>query len=76
MKINFWQIIGILLVIGGAIAYQTTKAKVAMIGNLIPINNPIRVAEEIALLDIMCGGRCANSSITGQRNTRWRSKTS
>jgi alkanesulfonate monooxygenase SsuD/methylene tetrahydromethanopterin reductase-like flavin-dependent oxidoreductase (luciferase family) len=52
-------------IIGGAIAYQTSKAKVAMIGNLIPINNPIRVAEEYAMLDCMTGGRLIAGMMRG-----------
>lgn len=43
--------------IGGALAYRTRRARIAMIGNLVPLNNPIRVAEEYAMLDCMTGGR-------------------
>jgi alkanesulfonate monooxygenase SsuD/methylene tetrahydromethanopterin reductase-like flavin-dependent oxidoreductase (luciferase family) len=44
-------------IIGGALAYRTSRARIAMIGNIIPINNPVRVAEEYAMLDCMSGGR-------------------
>jgi alkanesulfonate monooxygenase SsuD/methylene tetrahydromethanopterin reductase-like flavin-dependent oxidoreductase (luciferase family) len=44
-------------VIGGALAYNTKNIKLAMIGNLLPLNNPIRVAEEYAMLDCISGGR-------------------
>jgi len=30
--------------IGGALAYPTKRVKIAMIGNLVPLNNPIRTA--------------------------------
>lgn len=52
-------------IIGGALAYQTSKAKIAMIGNLVPINNPIRVAEEYAMLDCMTGGRLIAGMMRG-----------
>ena len=52
-------------IIGGALAYQTSKAKIAMIGNLVPINNPIRVAEEYAMLDCMTGGRLVAGMMRG-----------
>ena len=44
-------------VIGGALAYSTRRIKIAMMGNLVPLNNPVRVAEEYAMLDCMSGGR-------------------
>jgi alkanesulfonate monooxygenase SsuD/methylene tetrahydromethanopterin reductase-like flavin-dependent oxidoreductase (luciferase family) len=44
-------------IIGGALAYRTRRASIALCGNLIPLNNPIRVAEEYAMLDCMTGGR-------------------
>jgi alkanesulfonate monooxygenase SsuD/methylene tetrahydromethanopterin reductase-like flavin-dependent oxidoreductase (luciferase family) len=44
-------------VIGGALVYRTKKASLAMFGNLVPLLNPIRVAEEYAMLDVMSGGR-------------------
>ncbi len=43
--------------IGGALAYNTKKIRIAMVGNLVPLNNPIRVAEEYAMLDCISGGR-------------------
>ncbi|MFZ0838534.1 MAG: LLM class flavin-dependent oxidoreductase, partial [Xanthobacteraceae bacterium] len=43
--------------IGSIVAHRTTRAKVAILGNLIPLLNPIRVAEEYAMLDVMSGGR-------------------
>ena len=43
--------------VGAALAYRTSRAKIAMVGNLTPLNNPIRVAEEYAMLDCMSGGR-------------------
>jgi alkanesulfonate monooxygenase SsuD/methylene tetrahydromethanopterin reductase-like flavin-dependent oxidoreductase (luciferase family) len=44
-------------VIGGALAYPTKHVRIAMMGNLVPLNNPLRIAEEYAMLDCMSGGR-------------------
>ena len=52
-------------VIGGAIVYATRNAKIAMMGNLLPLNNPIRIAEEYAMLDCMSGGRLVAGLIRG-----------
>src|SRR5207249_4151965 len=43
--------------IGAALVYPTSKIRIAMMGNLVPLNNPIRIAEEYAMLDCMSGGR-------------------
>ena len=42
---------------GAALAHRTTSSRLAMVGNLVPMLNPIRVAEEYAMLDVMSGGR-------------------
>jgi alkanesulfonate monooxygenase SsuD/methylene tetrahydromethanopterin reductase-like flavin-dependent oxidoreductase (luciferase family) len=36
-----------------------------MLGNLIPLLNPIRVAEEYAMIDVMSGGRLIAGMIRG-----------
>jgi len=43
--------------IGAILARETKTIKLAMVGNLLPLSNPIRVAEEYAMLDVMSGGR-------------------
>ena len=43
--------------IGAILANRTKKAGIAMCGNLVPLLNPIRVAEEYAMLDVLSGGR-------------------
>jgi alkanesulfonate monooxygenase SsuD/methylene tetrahydromethanopterin reductase-like flavin-dependent oxidoreductase (luciferase family) len=43
--------------IGAVLAHRTSRVKIAMTGNLVPLLNPIRVAEEYAMLDVMSGGR-------------------
>ena len=51
--------------IGGALAYSTRRSKIAITGNLVPLNNPIRVAEEYAMLDCMSGGRLVAGLMRG-----------
>ncbi len=43
--------------IGAALVARTKKIKLGMLGNLVPLLNPVRVAEEYAMLDTMSGGR-------------------
>ena len=51
--------------IAGALARQTEKAKIAIVGNLLPLLNPIRVAEEYAMIDVMSGGRLVAGFLRG-----------
>jgi alkanesulfonate monooxygenase SsuD/methylene tetrahydromethanopterin reductase-like flavin-dependent oxidoreductase (luciferase family) len=43
--------------IAASIAARTRHAKIAVLGNPLPILNPLRVAEEYAMLDLISGGR-------------------
>ncbi|OIQ68677.1 alkanal monooxygenase alpha chain [mine drainage metagenome] len=43
--------------IGAALARLTHKAMICILGNPLPLLNPIRVAEEYAMIDILSGGR-------------------
>jgi alkanesulfonate monooxygenase SsuD/methylene tetrahydromethanopterin reductase-like flavin-dependent oxidoreductase (luciferase family) len=51
--------------IAAALAQRTKSIKIAVLGNLIPLLNPIRVAEEYAMLDVMSGGRLIAGMIRG-----------
>src|SRR5258707_11840260 len=45
---------------------RTSKAKIAVIGNALPLYNPpLRVAEEFAMLDVMSGGRLVAGMVIG-----------
>src|SRR4029450_13677072 len=45
-------------VIAGALTQRTSRARMAVIGNALPLYNPpLRVAEEFAMLDVMSNGR-------------------
>ena len=43
----------------------TKRVKIAMLGNVISINDPIRMAEEIAMLDCYSGGRIISGFVRG-----------
>lgn len=47
------------------LAMQTKKAKIAVVGNLLPLLNPVRVAEEYAMIDVMSGGRLIAGFLRG-----------
>ena len=51
--------------IGSVLAQRTKTIGLAMLGNLIPLLNPIRVAEEYAMIDVMSGGRLIAGMIRG-----------
>jgi alkanesulfonate monooxygenase SsuD/methylene tetrahydromethanopterin reductase-like flavin-dependent oxidoreductase (luciferase family) len=45
-------------IIAAALAHGTKRGKIVVLGNLLPLHmNPLRVAEEYAMLDNMCDGR-------------------
>jgi alkanesulfonate monooxygenase SsuD/methylene tetrahydromethanopterin reductase-like flavin-dependent oxidoreductase (luciferase family) len=45
------------LVWAGALTQVVKRAKIALLGPILPINNPVRVAEEVAMIDCLSGGR-------------------
>ena len=52
------------------IGMQTRRLRVGQLGIVLPANNPIRVAEDIAMLDHMTGGR-ANAGFARGYQRRW-----
>jgi alkanesulfonate monooxygenase SsuD/methylene tetrahydromethanopterin reductase-like flavin-dependent oxidoreductase (luciferase family) len=54
--------------IGAALTQRTRRIRIAMLGALLPLNNPVRVAEEYAMLDVMSGGRLIAGLIRGIPN--------
>ena len=49
---------------GGILARTTAKAKILMLGNMLPTSdNPVRLAEEIAMLDVISGGRIVSGFV-------------
>jgi alkanesulfonate monooxygenase SsuD/methylene tetrahydromethanopterin reductase-like flavin-dependent oxidoreductase (luciferase family) len=53
-------------IIAAMIAMRTKRIKIAVVGNALPLYNPpTRVAEEIAMLDCISGGRMISGQVIG-----------
>ena len=53
-------------IMASALIDRTTNAKIAILGNGIALrDNPLRVAEEVAMLDVMSGGRVLSGFVRG-----------
>jgi len=49
-----------------AMATHTTNAKIMLMGNCLPLHgHPVRVAEELAMIDVLSGGRLVSGFIRG-----------
>lgn len=51
-----------------ALSQVTRRAKIALLGPLVPLVNPVRLAEEIAMLDQLSGGRVVVLFLRGTPN--------
>jgi alkanesulfonate monooxygenase SsuD/methylene tetrahydromethanopterin reductase-like flavin-dependent oxidoreductase (luciferase family) len=52
--------------IASILARQTTRCKIAVVGNALPLYNPpLRVAEEFAMIDVISGGRLIAGMVVG-----------
>src|SRR3954447_5557887 len=56
------------MVMAGALSQRVKQAKIALLGVNIPITNPLRVAEEFAMLDTLTGGRVVAGMLRGTTN--------
>ena len=56
------------MVMAGALCQVVRRAKIAVLGPTIPILNPVRVAEEFAMIDTMSGGRLIAGMMRGTPN--------
>jgi alkanesulfonate monooxygenase SsuD/methylene tetrahydromethanopterin reductase-like flavin-dependent oxidoreductase (luciferase family) len=56
------------MVMAGALTQRIKRARIALLGANIPIQNPVRVAEEFAMLDTMSGGRVIAGMLRGTPN--------
>ena len=56
------------MVMAGALSQLVRRAKIAVLGPTLPILNPVRVAEEFAMLDTMSGGRLIAGMMRGTPN--------
>ncbi len=49
-----------------ALARRTSRAKIAILGNALPLrDHPLRIAEEVAMLDVITGGRIIAGHVRG-----------
>jgi len=55
-----------------AAAQRTHRLKLLIYGNLLPIHNPLRLAEELAMLDCISGGRIISGFARGTPASMWR----
>lgn len=55
-------------VMAGALAQVTSRAKIALLGPLVPLSNPVRLAEELAMVDMLSGGRLIVLFLRGTPN--------
>ncbi len=56
------------IVLAAAASQRTKNVKLAVLGPLMPLTNPVRVAEEIAMLDSISGGRAVVLPLRGTPN--------
>lgn len=56
------------MIFAGALSQVVHRAKIAVLGPTLPILNPVRVAEEFAMLDTMTGGRIIAGMMRGTPN--------
>jgi len=56
------------IVIAAAASQRTKNVRIALLGPLVPLTNPVRVAEEIAMLDSINGGRTVTLFLRGTPN--------
>jgi alkanesulfonate monooxygenase SsuD/methylene tetrahydromethanopterin reductase-like flavin-dependent oxidoreductase (luciferase family) len=56
------------IVLAAAMAQATSRVKIALLGPLVPLINPVRAAEEIAMLDAISHGRVVVLFLRGTPN--------
>ncbi len=56
------------IVMASAASQRTKNVRIAVLGPLMPLTNPVRVAEEIAMLDSISGGRAVVLPLRGTPN--------
>jgi alkanesulfonate monooxygenase SsuD/methylene tetrahydromethanopterin reductase-like flavin-dependent oxidoreductase (luciferase family) len=56
------------MILAGALTQRVKRATIALLGANLPILNPLRVAEEFAMLDTLTGGRVIAGLLRGTSN--------
>jgi alkanesulfonate monooxygenase SsuD/methylene tetrahydromethanopterin reductase-like flavin-dependent oxidoreductase (luciferase family) len=59
------------LVLGGAVAGRTTRIGMSVAALQVPLHDPLRLAEDIAVLDLASGGRLSIVAGTGYRREEY-----
>jgi len=55
-----------------AVATHTSNAKIVVLGNCLPMHgHPVRLAEELAMIDVLSGGRLVSGFIRGGGREYW-----
>ena len=62
---SYWCMKPSVNVDAAVIAKVTKRCKIAMLGNVIALNDPVKMAEEIAMLDCISGGRIISGFVRG-----------
>jgi alkanesulfonate monooxygenase SsuD/methylene tetrahydromethanopterin reductase-like flavin-dependent oxidoreductase (luciferase family) len=53
-------------IVAATLARRTSRSKLAILGNALPVrDHPLRVAEEVAMLDVITGGRVIHGIVRG-----------
>lgn len=55
-------------IMAGALSQRVKRAKIALLGPLVPLSNPVRLAEELAMIDALSGGRLIVLFLRGTPN--------
>src|SRR5437868_15238148 len=56
-------------IMAAALARRTSRAKLVILGNVLTLyDHPLRVAEELAMLDVISGGRLVSGQVVGTGN--------
>jgi alkanesulfonate monooxygenase SsuD/methylene tetrahydromethanopterin reductase-like flavin-dependent oxidoreductase (luciferase family) len=55
-------------IMAAAMADRIKRARLAILAHVLPLNNPVRVAEELAMLDYLTGGRLVVGFLRGTVN--------
>jgi alkanesulfonate monooxygenase SsuD/methylene tetrahydromethanopterin reductase-like flavin-dependent oxidoreductase (luciferase family) len=55
-------------VMAGALTQATSQAKIALLGPLVPLSNPVRLVEELAMVDMLSVGRLVVLFLRGTPN--------
>ncbi len=56
-------------IMAACLARRTTHAKIVILGNVLTLyDHPLRVAEEVAMLDVVTGGRVISGQVVGTGN--------